>query len=183
LAFLGLVRIWAEWERGVVLRKEYAEIDVVPESSSPVPKTSSAPRSHRRSGGSSGWDWLNPLDWIDFDIGDGEGCIVLIVIIAAIGLAIGALVTMAGLIVQAEVVLAEVLLDAVLLSAFHRRLKKLQPRWWVASVVRQTIKPVACTAGLLMAVGIILQVMAPGATSIGDVWRHSHPPAPVELER
>ena len=180
--FLGLVRIWAERERALLLREEYAELEPAPESAAPAAKPVRTRRSHRRSK-RSGWDWL---DWLDFgrvDVDDAEGCVVVLVVITAIALTIGALVSVAALIVQAEILLAEVLLDAVLVAAFQRRLRRLQPQWWVAGVVRQTIKPVACTAALLMVIGFLLQLMAPGATSVGDVWRHFHPPEPGALER
>jgi hypothetical protein len=178
-----VVRIWAERERTFLLQQEYAEIEPAPESAAPASKPAATGRSRRRSR-RSGWDWL---DWLEFghaDIDDAAGCAVLILVITAIALTVGALVSVGALIVQAEVLLAEVLLDAVLIAAFQRRLRRLQPQWWVAGVVRQTIKPVACTAALLMVLGFLLQLMAPGATSVGDVWRHFHPPAaPAGLER
>ena len=99
---------------------------------------------------------------------------------------VGLVVTLAGLIGQAEVLLAELFLDAVLLSAFSKRLSRLKPQWWVAGVLRQTMWPVLLTACTLMAVGFMLQGLAPDAKSIGGVWRHYHPlpiPAIPQLER
>ena len=103
-----------------------------------------------------------------------------------IALFAGAVVTLAGLIGQAEVLIAELFLDAVLLSAFSKRLRRLKPQWWVAGVLRQTMWPVLLTACTLMAAGFLLQRLVPDAKSIGAVWRHYHPalvPAGPQLER
>jgi hypothetical protein len=130
-----------------------------------------------------GWGWLDWLDIGDVFSHDAEGCLAGIVVIVVIAIFVGALLTLAGLIGQAEILIAELFLDAVLLSAFSKRLRRLKPQWWVAGVLRQTIWPVLLTACTLMAGGFLLQGLAPKATSIGGVWRHYHPPASSELER
>jgi hypothetical protein len=100
-----------------------------------------------------------------------EGCLVVLaflVALVALGFAVGML---ASLIAEADVLLAEVLLDAVLVSAFYRRLRRFQPRWWLAGAVRQTRRPVIATMIFLMALGLILHHYVPAAKSIGDLWR------------
>jgi hypothetical protein len=77
----------------------------------------------------------------------------------------------AGLILEADSLLAEVLLEAVLISALYRRLRLLEPRWWLAGAVRQTRGPVVATMVFLMALGFIVQLYAPGAKTIGAVWK------------
>ncbi len=88
-----------------------------------------------------------------------------------IGLAVGAVLAIGGLIMQAETLLAEVLLDTVLVSAFYRRLRRKEPDWWLHGMVRQTIKPVLATMGCLMVTGLLLHHYAPEAHSVGEAWR------------
>ncbi len=118
--FLLLVRSWAERERD--------EIRVDEELSDLGPKDDyfgattvrEVARGARRSRWLDWLDWLNPLDGTD-----AEGCLVGLAAMAAIIALAGALVAIAGLIMEAEVVLAEVLLDVLLVSALNKRLHKL----------------------------------------------------------
>jgi hypothetical protein len=172
--FLALVRAWAERERENFRLDEH-----LPETAAPGDDRCFAgqtagetvfdkPR-HKRA---SRW-----LDWLDIpDVGlDAEGCLVGIVVVALVAAFAGAVVAVAGLIGQAEVVLAEVFLDAVVISAFYKRLSRLKPRWWVAGALRQTVWPVLFTASFLIIAGIILQQEVPDAKSLGEVWRHYFP--------
>jgi hypothetical protein len=167
--FLVLVGAWAKREREEVRMDE--------ELAGLGPKDdvfdSSAGRSVLVDGERRG-RWLDWLDWLNpFEALEAEaGCLVgLVVLVAVIALA-GAVVAIAGLIMQAEVLLAEVLLDVLLVSALNRRLHKLEPQWWLAGTVRQTVGPVLAAMAFLMAAGYLMQWYAPEAQSVGAVWRH-----------
>ena len=118
--------------------------------------------------------------------GEIEGCLAGIAFTILAVAVVGTLVSLAGLIGEAEALFAELFLDAVLISALSKRLRRLKPRWWVAGVLRQTIWPVALAAISLMIVGFLLQLNYPNAKSIGGIWRNDQPAPPAvipQLER
>ncbi|MDR3403597.1 MAG: hypothetical protein P4L99_13950 [Chthoniobacter sp.] len=165
--FLLLVRQWAERERASIrVDEELARLES--ESESVERKSIWPDRAPETSLGRRSRWW----EFLDFpDVGDAEGCLVFLVAIIIIALAIGAVMAIAGLIIEAETVLAEVLLDTVLVTAFYRRLRRKEPDWWLHGMVRQTVRPVLLTMGLLAAVGLGLHYYAPEAHSIGAAWR------------
>ena len=113
------------------------------------------------------WHWLRV-----FDLGFDEGCFFALLFLGGYLIALSfAIVTLVGLIAEADVLLAEVLLDAVLVSALYRRLNRLKPRWWLAGALRQTRRPVIATIIFLMALGLIVDHFDPGVKSIGGLWR------------
>jgi len=167
--FLLLVRCWAENERASLrvdeelARIESEEHDASAERKSiwpGSPPETSVGRSSR---------WWDFFDWPD---GDAEGCLVGLAVIIVLALAIGAVMAIGGLIMEAETVLAEVLLDTVLVSAFYRRLRRKEPDWWLHGMLRQTVKPVLATMGCLMVAAWLLHYYAPEAHSISAVWQH-----------
>ncbi len=160
--FLLLVSLWAKRERKKMrVEEELANLGPRDECFD----TETAP---------GVFDELKPrLRWLDWlDVPDLEGCLVVLAAMALMIALAGAIATIVGLIMQAEVVLAEALLDALLISALNKRLHRLQPQWWLEGTMRQTIVPVLCAVVLLMAGGYLLQDYAPEASSIGAVWRH-----------
>jgi hypothetical protein len=96
---------------------------------------------------------------------------VLLVFALALGALWMAIAATASLFAEADLFLAEVCLDVVLVSAFYHRLRRLKPRWWMASAMRQTMRPVIATAVFLLAMGLIFDHYVPGAKSIGGVWK------------
>ena len=172
--FLALVRAWAERERESFRIDEHLG-EIAPPENDPSAADEAGGESaldkprHKRA-----WRWL---DWLDVpDIGlDAEGCLVGIVFVVLIAALAGAVVAVAGLIGEAEVVLAEVFLDAVLVSALYRRLSRLQPRWWLAGALRQTVWPVFFTTVFLVGTALIFQQEVPEAKSAGEIWRHYFP--------
>jgi hypothetical protein len=163
--FLLLVRVWAERERD--------SIDWNDESTRhgdlPAPRT---PKLESRTAKSESNSKIRWFDWIDIpDVADAEGCLLglaFLVGLIAFGWTMGML---AGLIAEADSLLAEVLLDAVLIAAFYHRLRRLQPRWWLAGAVRQTRGPVIGAIIFLMIFGLTAHHFVPAAKSIGGVWK------------
>jgi hypothetical protein len=156
--FLLLVRAWAERERDTIdWNDESTQRGDLPTSRTPKLESSAKIR------------WF---DWIEFpDVADGEGCLLglaLLLGLIAFGWTVGMI---AGLIAEADSLLAEVLLDAVLIAAFYHRLRRLQPRWWLAGAVRQTRGPVIGAIIFLMIFGLTAHHFAPAAKSIGGVWK------------
>ena len=172
--FLVLVRLWAVFESESFRMEDHigdpGQLENMSAGTPPV-------RSRGRSGRDFGLGWLDWIDIGNFFGGEIEGYIVGIVFTILAVAVVGTLVSLAGLIGEAEVLFAELFLDAVLISALSKRLRRLKPRWWMAGILRQTIWPVALTAISLMIVGFLLQLNYPNAKSIGGVWHHDQPAA------
>ena len=129
------------------------------------------------------------LDWFDAvpDVGDTEGCVVIVIAVAVIGLVFLAITAIINVLVAAPVLFAEVFVDAILIGALYKRIKPLHDQWWVAGAVRRTFRSVALTAAALFICALIFSFFAPNAKSIGGVLAHLRgddkrpdPEAPLE---
>ncbi len=101
-------------------------------------------------------------------VGDAdELAIPLIAIALAVGLALASLYV----VYIAPVLLAEVLVDGALSYALLRHLRGQEPQHWLSSTVRRTALPFVCTAVFVGVVGAGLSAYAPGAQSVGQVFR------------
>ena len=172
IAFLGMVRLWAEAERN-----RFASDADIEDLAASAGNAALKPERNRDSGRGDGvWDWLdwfNPFEYVD-DLGGFALALLLCVVLVALA---GLIVAIIGLIGGAELLLAEVVLDAVLVSALYRRLQHLETRWWLASALRQTVVPVLVAVVFLATAGLLLQQLAPDAHSIRGVWRDVRQPA------
>ncbi|HEV7904160.1 MAG TPA: hypothetical protein VGO96_09985 [Pyrinomonadaceae bacterium] len=121
-------------------------------------------------GGSSLLDSV-PDVGLDLDLDDG--CFWIVIPIAAI---VGVLVLMFYVVYVAPVFLAEILVDALLVAGLYRRLKKIEPRHWLRSVVRRTLLPALLATALFIAAGYLMGRIAPEAHSIGSFWREINSP-------
>lgn len=182
--FLLLVRGWAETQRSAFHEDDEnlfgpgqkGEKITVPELAPPGSGANS-----------SGRDVLDAIPGDFTDLFDLEGgCLVGLISLLLIGATVGAIFALWGMVVQAEVLMAEVLLDTVLVSAFYRRLRTKAPEWWVHGALRYSARPVGLTIATLACAGILLGFYAPGARSVGEVWKHYRelhaPPLPTEVE-
>jgi uncharacterized membrane protein YgcG len=90
-------------------------------------------------------------------------------VLVALAIAAVALLAMGWVIWIAPGLMAELLLDVALAGGLYRRLRRIESRHWLSTVLRRTALPflgVALIAGL---VGYAGAHYAPGADSIGDV--------------
>ena len=152
--FLGLIRLWVELEKSR-FRPERNEIEeaLKEEDSFNLPWTSSQPRK------SSWFDWLDVTNLFDFD----EGCIPVL-LLAAIA---GVIAVIAFVVLSAPALVAEVFLDAFVVTVLYRRLQLAAREHWLGTAVRKTIWRAIIAAALLSLAGWILELLAPGAHSIG----------------
>lgn len=172
VAFLGMVRLWAEAERNRFASD--AEIDELAASAGNGALSSASSRGAGRGDGVWDWlEWFNPFEYVD-DLGGFALAVLLCVVLVALA---GLIVAIIGLIGGAEILLAEVVLDAVLVSALYRRLRHLETRWWLESAMRQTAVPVLVAVVFLATAGLLFQQIAPDAHSIRGVWRDVRQPA------
>jgi len=131
LVFLGLMRLWAEFERRALPR----ESDPVTLFTGDDP-AENAPRSS---------DHTTLGEWIDvgcnvdsFGFDSDEGCLFGFVLFLLIGLLLFSFAALMTILVGAPVLIAEVFLDTILVAALYKRVRNLERRWWVATVLRQT---------------------------------------------
>jgi len=179
--FLLLLRVWL-WVHGRPLKVDLdpSGLDVIP------PDLGSGESVHPGGGGDfggagSGGSWgesvtspseasskTTPLDILGFDGDLGEGCLIVVALIALIG----GLVASLYIVYIAPALLAEILIDGVLLVGLYRRVKQIEQRHWLQTAVRRTLLPALLCAMCFALAGYAMQKAVPEAHSIGDVWKH-----------
>lgn len=73
----------------------------------------------------------------------------------------------------APVLFAELLVDGVLAASLYRRLRGLDPHHWLETAVRRTFSPFAVAAAVAALAAWGMQLYAPQATSIGEVFLYA----------
>ncbi|HEV3410635.1 MAG TPA: hypothetical protein VG095_10090 [Chthoniobacterales bacterium] len=151
---LGLIRVWVEVEKARFEPEEHLLKDVADDDED-------RDRLHLRSVQERSWlDYLDvPVNVFDFD----EGCLPVILILAVVAVVALLVTTVAA----APALLAEVFLDVFIISALYRRLRVAQKEHWLGTALRKTWSTAFITAILLSISGFVLELMAPGARSIG----------------
>ena len=166
LLFIGLVRLWAAVEHRCFLgekvmqrlegSRDPGDRDALPEFSRDAAE-----------------EWVELAT--DFPQ-DEDGCL-LWLLIAVIGpLLLASAVGIYGILLTAPALIAELFLDAILVTALYQRLRILDRRWWITSVIRRTLRPFVWTVTTLTVVGGFMHAVAPEAKSIGGVieyWREA----------
>ncbi len=160
VVFLGLVRMWVEWEQERFEAQRQAQLgpDFLDEKLSVRPYKAS---------GSSDWPtWLEFLDIPSLSF-EPEGCLA----------ALGGLVALAGVavlvlgLINAEALIAEGFVDTFLVLGLYRRMRRAAREHWLGGMVRQTLAPAVVAALVLGFGGYLLQQYAPEAKSIGPAVR------------
>jgi hypothetical protein len=99
----------------------------------------------------------------DLDI--GELAIVIVAILALIGSVWAALT----IITAAPTLFAELLLDGALATGLYKRLRNVDGDHWLTTAVRRTAWRFVGVAVLFSLIGVVMQIVVPGAKSIGQV--------------
>ncbi|MFA6562957.1 MAG: hypothetical protein WCV00_13690 [Verrucomicrobiia bacterium] len=152
IAFVALIRLWAEGERSRT------------DANRELEKIAAAAADHQPPPDRSGWEWLDALNYgpPDFD----EGCLPVLVVGALLAL----VVALSAVVCAAPGLLAEVFLDVVLVAALYKRLSRIERRHWLATAIRRTWMPAFSAAVVLALAGALMQALVPEARSIGQVW-------------
>jgi fatty acid desaturase len=165
-AFLGLLRAWIGWEHRSFAPAEIAGVlppaDLLDRPSIPRRIAREAWEVAKESDPSDVGDILSGLD-----AGD-EGCFVLLLIAALLGVVI----TLLCGIFAAPALLAEVFLDAFLITVIYQRLRVKADEHWLGTAIRRTWKSVLCLAVLLSIIGSVLSHLVHGARSLGEVIQY-----------
>jgi hypothetical protein len=152
IAFVALIRLWAEGERNRTDTHRALE-------------TADATDADRHPSSEwSGWEWLDAVDFCPSDL-DG-GCLPVLVLGALLALVI----VLFAVICAAPGLLAEVFLDVALVAALYKRLSHIERRHWLATAIRRTWMPALSAAVVLALAGALMQGLIPEARSIGQVW-------------
>jgi hypothetical protein len=96
----------------------------------------------------------------------------LTLVLLAIGALIAAAFAALWIVWIAPALFAEIMLDAALATGLYRRLRGVKGDHWLQTAVRKTIWPFMGVAVLFALAGAAMQAYAPGAKSIGEVFRH-----------
>ncbi|MCA1615801.1 MAG: hypothetical protein LC800_17210 [Acidobacteria bacterium] len=125
-------------------------------------------------GSGSGGGLLDSLDFnLDLDLDfDGEGCGVLLALVALVAAAVAGLVVSVYVVYAAPALLAEILVDGLLVAGLYKRMKHVERRHWLRAAVRKTWLPVALTLASFGLAGYAMQRAVPEARSVGEFWRH-----------
>lgn len=114
------------------------------------------PRTHRGSG-------LDDLFDIDFELGLP---LLVLVFLGAV------LLACCYIVYGAPLLFAELMLDGVLAATLYRRLRTLDARHWLATAVRRTCTTFLVAGAVVVISGLIMERLAPGAGSFGEVIMH-----------
>lgn len=154
IAFVALIRLWAETERNRTdAHRELEKVDAPDADRQPPPDP-------------AGWNWLDAADFCPSQL--DEGCLPALVLGALLALVIA----LFAVVCAAPGLLAEVFLDVVLVAALYKRLSHIERRHWLATAIRHTWVPALSAAVVLALVGALVQGLVPEAKSIGQAWKH-----------
>lgn len=108
---------------------------------------------------------------ITFDIDIGE----LGLVVLAIAALLFSLAASLWIIYDAPVFFAELLLDTALGAGLYRRFKGLEERHWLTTALGKTALPFLGIEILFIVLGSAMQMMVPGANTVGEVFFHFRP--------
>lgn len=120
------------------------------------------------SGGSGGGGGGGPhfdIVGVDIDLDNAIWVVLAIVVLIAGLLAIFYIVYIA------PILLTEVLVDGLLAAGLYKRIKGVEGRYWMTTVLRKTAIPAILALIFFSIAGFCVQKLEPEASSIGEAWR------------
>lgn len=154
LSFLALLRLWAQYQ----LSRPHLPL----EQGDAEPETEPAPPLKKKE---SFWR-ADCLDVLDVAAAFDDLPVAILVLALVIVLVIAV-----GIIVAAPVLFAELLLDGLLVAGLWRRFTNHGTGSSLGSAVRGTVLPATIVVACLGVMGFMLQLIEPGADSIGDIFQ------------
>ena len=178
LAFFGCVRMWLAYVGArSIWTGDIGDGSVNLGSGSPPSNLDSfsGGGGHFGGGGASD-DWggssmpsLGKIDGGSLDVGDGEGCglvILGILALAAVAVMMGGMVY---LVVGAPAVLADTAFSAMLAGGLVKHVRRMDEFDWEGSVFRSTWKPFLGVVVMAIVTGEVAHYVVPGARTLGEV--------------
>jgi hypothetical protein len=181
IAFLLLLRLWLAIQR----YQNSLDFDLPINAGSGGTNSSSVDFSFGGggdfSGGGAGGSWSDSvssstssisdssssvLDGFSFDIDLEEFGLIILAVIALIG----GLLASLYVVYIAPVFLAEIIVDGLILGGLYKRVRHIERKHWLQTAVSKTLLPAILCIVFFGIVGGALQMLAPEAKSIGEVW-------------
>jgi hypothetical protein len=103
------------------------------------------------------------------DLGDAVDLDALALVFVAIALLAATVCAAFWFVWAAPVLMAELVLDAALAAGLYRRLHGVRGQHWLRTAIRRTAWPFAATAAVFAFLGVLFQITAPGAATVGQV--------------
>jgi hypothetical protein len=177
MAFFGYVRIWLAYvgARPIVTGGGDGTVNFDPGSAPTNLDGFSGGGGHFGGGGASD-DWggssmpsLGKIDGGSLDVGDGDGCglVVLgILALAAVAVMMGGMIY---LVVGAPAMLADTAFSAMLAGGLVKHVRRMDEFDWEGSVFRSTWKPFLGVVVMAIVTGEVAHYVVPGARTLGEV--------------
>lgn len=186
VAFLLLLRLWLAFQRSQNNLDFDAHFDLPIDGGSSDTASPSADFSFGGGGdfggGGAGGSWgdsvsssssssysgggSSALDGVSFDVDLEELGLVILAVVALLG----GLFASLYVVYIAPVFLAEILVDGLLLGGLYKRVGQIERKHWLQTAVRKTLLPAILCVLFFGVAGGALQIFAPEAKSIGEVW-------------
>lgn len=106
------------------------------------------------------------LDEFSFDLDLEEFGLIILALIALIG----GLLASLYVVYIAPIFLTEILVDGLILGGLYKRVRHIERKHWLQTAVRKTLLPAILCVLFFGIIGGALQMLAPEAKSIGEVW-------------
>lgn len=118
--------------------------------------------SSRSGGGGKGGGW-------DFDIDGDAGFVVLLIGIVVVAAAVFGVAFYA--VYSAPTFFAELLIDGGVGTWLYKRADVAHRPDWLTTAVRRSVLPVVILLAMFIGLALVMQHVAPGATTVGEAWR------------
>ncbi|MEO8344054.1 MAG: hypothetical protein ABI607_00030 [Betaproteobacteria bacterium] len=183
LAFFGCVRIWLAY---VGARPIYGGdgSDVLGSIDPETPGTTSAifhGGGGQFGGGGASGDWgdssvgsVGNISSGAADIGDADGCGLIILGIAVLALLAATAGGVVYLLVGAPAMLADTAFSALLAGGLVKHVRRMDELDWEGSVLRSTWKPFVGVVVMALIAGIVAHLVVPGAHTLTEVLMQFH---------
>ena len=116
----------------------------------------------RSAGGSKGGGW-------DFDVDGDAGFVVLLIGIVVVAAAVFGVAFYA--VYSAPTFFAELLIDGGVGTWLYKRADVAHRPDWLTTAVRRSVLPVVILLVMFIGLAVVMQHVAPGATTVGEAWR------------
>jgi len=116
----------------------------------------------RSGGGGKGGGW-------DFDIDGDAGFVVLLIGIVVVAAAVFGVAFYA--VYSAPTFFAELLIDGGVGTWLYKRADVAHRPDWLTTAVRRSVLPVVILLAMFIGLALVMQHVAPGATTVGEAWR------------
>lgn len=174
VAFIGLIRLWITYHRRSPSWEDAIDAIDLADTGARATISETSPLSigagGRSGGAGASTSWGRAAEASAGEAAGGMLDVDEIWYVMMLGvIAFAGFIGLAYIVYVAPLLLAEVALDAALVSTLYAKLRRQDVRHWSKTLVRRTWLPAAGIIVTLALTGLVMQLAAPGAKSIGGV--------------